>query len=193
MKNENTVKMEELKGKELNEILTMINIKKYIPISAKLEIADTIIELATKESEVGYKFIDYNLKEIATCYALAASYTNIDLSDNDIYEVFDFVQTTQLYEYIQAIEVNTLCGLEVIVNNKVFEFEQQYSDLSQTASILSQKVLASFEETMQHLNMMLDKGDPNKIAKYLSKGIEVLAAKMPDLSAINPLDMKVGK
>jgi len=192
MKNENTVKMEELKGKELNEILTMINIKKYIPISAKLEIADTIIELATKESEVGYKFIDYNLKEIALCYALVAYYTNIDLSDN-IYEVFDLMQTTNLYNYIVNIEENSLLSVEVVVYNKIREFEQKNSNLSQITYMLSQKVLGVFDETMQHVNTMLDKGDPNKIAKYLSKGIEMLAVKMPDLSTLNPLDLKRGE
>ena len=38
---------------------------------------------------------------------------------------------------------------------------------------------------MEHVNQMIDKGDPNKIAKYLSKGIEIVAKKLPDLSSVD--------
>ena len=49
----------------------------------------------------------------------------------------------------------------------------------------SNDMIISINRMFRHINKMIDKGDPNKIAKYLSKGIEAIANKLPDLSALD--------
>ena len=49
-------------------------------------------------------------------------------------------------------------------------------------ALRTKEVMQLLERTMGHLDAMLDKGDPNTIAKHLSKGVEMIAKKLPDFS-----------
>ena len=40
-----------------------------------------------------------------------------------------------------------------------------------------------------HINMILDRVDPNLLTKYLSKGVTMFAKKMPDFSKMEKFDM----
>jgi hypothetical protein len=74
--------------------------------------------------------------------------------------------------------------LDERINDKLAE-----SSMNHIFAERAMDVTNFIDRTMGRVETMLDKGDPNTIAKYLSKGVEAIANKLPDFSQYDIKDI----
>ena len=68
-----------------------------------------------------------------------------------------------------------------IVDLKCVEFEKN-NDMNHIIAEYFNRLLTSADESMNHINALLDRIDPNELNASLGKGLEVFAKKIPDLN-----------
>ena len=186
------IKIEKLKNvKDLNKIKNL-KVESYVPITTKIAMANKLSELLISEDTVGtYRYEPVEMM-VLKAVAFVGLYTNIELLDDD-YDNYDILSR---YDLITDLE--TMVGRDVksfyeivdmTLNNKL----EEKNSLNRIFASKASDVIGIIDKTMEHVNGMLDKGDPNKIAKYLSKGIEMIAVKLPDLSKVDVSDKIKGK
>lgn len=197
------IKIEELREVKNIEDIEGLEIKAYIPIKTKEAMINGIVNNVVKETENGMYTYDSALLEVMKAVGAFALYTNVELLKDD-YENYDIVMNNRLLSqlecYLQGLEDSTLNIFSDVddfynlLDSKI-EDKMRENTIEHAVAKGVQDVVKIIDGTMEHVNGMLDKGDPNKIAKYLSKGIEVLASKVPDFSKfdVEQLIMKKGE
>lgn len=180
--------MENINIKEIeyaeNGIVKNLEIKKYIPFKTKAELAEGIIKKILKKDENGVMYIDVIGKELILTMAAVAGYTNIILSDNSL-EDYDLIKNSGLMDQIELISGNDFRFFKELIDKMSYEIVGCYNHPNAIIARGMNSMIKTMDSTMEHVNQMIDKGDPNKIAKYLSKGIEIIAKKLPDLSSVD--------
>lgn len=174
---ENTIKIESLRGKNYKDVEGLI-IRDTCSVVLKKTMVETVTNMLVHKDEYGIFKYDYILKEILSVVSIASLYTNIELLDDD-FENYDILNecglVDKLYNHDKFNYWLSLKIEEIISENNVNYVVAKTSD----------EIIGSFNNAMKHLSTMLDKGDPNKISKYISNGIEIIANKMPDFSSID--------
>lgn len=180
------IKIEELKDKKFESVedLKEIGYKDNVSITMQKFMIDALINVLVKEDEYGYKTYDSIDKEIAAMVSFASLYTDIELGEDD-YDNFDILTECGFAEVVHR-EYSYMDFLDRI-DNRVRDIMRE-NKIEHAAYKTIDKLTGMVANTLEHVNSMLDKGDPNKIAKYLSKGIEIIAAKMPDFSKVDVLN-----
>lgn len=177
------IKHEDLKNIKIEEI----EIKEYVPMIHKMAVANLLLKSVVSENEHGVYTYNTNLWEMTKDVAFISTYTNIEITDND-YENYDAVKSSGILEAIKDhfYELNNdeYWDFHNVCDNALGDLLEQNSVENIVAKKTTQ-VVSMIDRTMGHLDNMLDKGDPNKIAKYLSKGVEMVAAKLPDFSKVD--------
>lgn len=174
------IKIEDLKGKNYKEV-EGLEIYKTCPIVLQKAMIDSVINNLVKKDEYGIYSYDEFDKEVLKCVACASLYTNIELSEND-YDNYDILNESDIIDILYT-NSNFYFMFDSVVKNKMKE-----NSIEHTIAKSTKDIVDILEGIGGHVNGMLDKGDPNKIAKYLSKGFEMLASKMPDLSEIKSIE-----
>ena len=181
-----TIKIEDLKDKKnVKECFDAgVKVENTIPVVLQKSMVETIADMLLKEDDDGVLTYDPIEYMILTAVATASLYTNIQLSDND-YDNYDILNGCGLAEYLTGYNDKSSCSSFDIMLIDVLNHKMEANDVSHIVAKSAKQMLNIFDNTIKHLNSMLDKGDPNKIAKYMSKGIEMIASKMPDFSKID--------
>ena len=148
--------------------------------------ADAIVEAVVEKNEYGLYVVDYFIKEIHEKVAMVGLYTNVELSEDDVLN-YDIASSCGLIDYIEE-EVNDVWSFSSILSDAI-EKRIEENSINNTVARFLNDTTKLIENTLNSVNGMLDKGDPNKIAKYLSKGVEMIAAKMPDFSKLDIIDI----
>ena len=174
------IKIEDLKGKNYKEV-EGLEIYKTCPIVLQKAMIDNVVNNIVKKDEHGIYSYDVVDKEVLKCVACASLYTNIELSENDYYN-YDILNETGIVNQL-CYNYDFYCLFDSAVENKMGE-----NSIEHTIAKSAKDMIDILENIGEHVNTMLDKGDPNKIAKYLSKGFEMLASKMPNLSEIKSIE-----
>lgn len=174
---ENTIKIEDLRGKNYEDIEGLV-IRDTCPATLKKSMVKTVSNMLVYKDEYGIIRYDYILKEILCIVSIASLYTNIELLDND-YENYDILNECGLASKLYYHD-----DFDYWLELKLKEIVQE-NDVNYIMAKAADEIVDSLNNTVEHLGRMLDKGDPNKIAKYLSKGIEIIANKMPDFSELD--------
>lgn len=159
----------------------------YIPYEKKLELSKIITDECMMFSESGYCYCDYNRKRIVTYLLEISIYTNIVIDEFTV-ENYDFIRS-RLGD-IKDLFVDDLKDIddfENVLDDQIYMYLNM-NNFEKTIKDSQAKLFVLAEDMVSHINTMLDKGDPNKIAKYLSKGFEVLANKMPDFSNVESIN-----
>ena len=178
-------KIEELKGKDIEEIVGMIEINNDISIRNKIAAINALVGTLLTKDNYGMYTYDSITKDIMTKVTYVSLVTNIDLYD-DYYDNYDVLQSTGLFDYLDDNNLS-LFNFEQMLDDKIYDIMRE-NDVEHILAERTDEMLMYVNRTLKHVDSMLDKGDPNKIAKYLSKGVEAIANKLPDMSALEVAD-----
>lgn len=181
------INIDDLKGKTYKECLEAgVKIEYSVPIMAEKESIESVADQLLYEDEDGLLTYDPILKDIMVANAITILYTNIELSDKpfDDYDILNECGLLEQYEWANDGKCTEFDGkLNCVLTQRLTT-----NDVNHIVARALKSMIKTFDNTMNHVNGMLDKGDPNKIAKYLSKGIEMIANKMPDFSKVDVME-----
>lgn len=173
-----TITIEELEKLTVDEAKEKIEWKQHVSVKDQLAMAKLLAESLVSKNKDDIYVVDKNEQEILSYVAYVSLATNIELGEDDYYN----------YDVLVSLDVNPyqleLLGFQDYVDNYVDSLLEQ-NNIEYVAARAINEVVFNVSTVVDHLNDMLDKGDPNKIAKYLSKGVEMLAKKLPDFSAMD--------
>lgn len=178
------VKIEDLKN--LSELPKGIVVKHYIDIKTKYAYANYLVDQIVKLDDNDLMYCDVLAERIVKKIGIIEMYTNIELSD-DNYKNYDILMENKFLTQIEDLIGEDCADFYYIIDELVSRRIDMNNSVNSIIAKRSDDMVAIFNRTMNHVGGMLDKGDPNKIAKYLSKGIEMVASKLPDLSKIDVL------
>lgn len=181
MDTKNTVKIEDIYDKELSEVLDMIEVEKHIPIRNQVATVNALVGIILEKDEYGLFTYNSVTKDIMTKVAFISLDTNIQLLDDD-YDNYDILNKTGLLDYIK--DYSDFNAFYDMLDKRIRDIMRDNS-VEHILAERSNDMIISINRMFRHINKMIDKGDPNKMAKYLSKGIEAIANKLPDLSALD--------
>lgn len=181
MDTKNTVKIEDIYDKELSEVLDMIEVEKHIPIRNQVATVNALVGIILEKDEYGLFTYNSVTKDIMTKVAFISLATNIQLLDDD-YDNYDILNKTGLLDYIK--DYSDFNAFYDMLDKRIRDIMRDNS-VEHILAERSNDMIISINRMFRHINKMIDKGDPNKMAKYLSKGIEAIANKLPDLSALD--------
>ena len=181
------IKIEDLK--HMQDLFTVgdLEVKTYVSVLTKMAMIDALVETLVQEDETGMYVVNSIDKEVKAKVAAVALYTNIELTDND-YLNYDIIKSTRLLEQLMDMiqdnyhsELNDIKVFYDMLDRRIDDKLAENS-MNRILAIRSKEVIDAIQRTMSHVDAMLDKGDPNTIAKHLSKGVEMIAKKLPDFS-----------
>ena len=181
MDTKNTVKIEDIYDKDLNEVLNMIEIEKHVPIRNQVATINALVGIILEKDEYGLFTYNSVTKDIMTKVAFISLATNIQLLDDD-YDNYDILNKTGLLDYIK--DYSDFNMFYDMLDKRIRDIMRDNS-VEHILAERSNDMIISINRMFRHIDKMIDKGDPNKIAKYLSKGIEAIANKLPDLSTLD--------
>ncbi len=181
------IKIEDLKDVKDLSTIEDLEIRAYVPVLTKMAVIDAIVDDLVQQNETGMYVVNSMMKEVKGKMALVALYTNIELTDDD-YLNYDIMNANNILNKIIYIINEGTAFTPSDVQEFYRMLDERIEDkLSQNSmdnifALRTKEVMQVLERTMGHLEAMLDKGDPNIIAKHLSKGVEMIAKKLPDFS-----------
>lgn len=181
MDTKNTVKIEDIYDKNLNEVLDMVEFEKHVPIRNQVATINALVGIILEKDEYGLFTYNSVTKDIMTKVAFISLATNIQLLDDD-YDNYDILNKTGLLDYIK--DYSDFNAFYDMLDKRIRDIMRDNS-VEHILAERSNDMIISINRMFRHINKMIDKGDPNKMAKYLSKGIEAIANKLPDLSALD--------
>lgn len=181
MDTKNTVKIEDIYDKDLNEILDMVEFEKHVPIRNQVATINALVGIILEKDEYGLFTYNSVTKDIMAKVAFISLATNIQLLDDD-YDNYDILNKTGLLDYIK--DYSDFNAFYDMLDKRIRDIMRDNS-VEHILAERSNDMIISINRMFRHINKMIDKGDPNKMAKYLSKGIEAIANKLPDLSALD--------
>ncbi len=161
-----------------------LEVKHYIPVSEKYIYAGKLVSTYVKEDEYGMLYCDSTVQNVIKTVGMVVLYTNLELLE-DNYASYDILKETGAIEEIEKMIGRDCVEFYNIVENIASERISRHNDINHIIARKADDALAIFNRSMKSLETMMDKGDPNRIAKYLSKGIEMIAVKLPDLSKLD--------
>ena len=177
------VKIETLKG--LTKLPGSVEVKEYSPIKEKYVVVDRISKSILEMDEYGMMKENTLIKHIMRDLMIIILNTNIELSD-DVYSDYDILHENGLMQLIEEhISSDELSSTRWLLDDVLFDAIENNNSINHIVARTASDITAFTNRTLKHVDGMLDKGDPNKIAKYLSKGIELMASKLPDLSKLD--------
>lgn len=153
-----------------------VAIKNNVSIVTQRELIEKLIKNITYENEYG--LIEYNSINIEVCklVSFASIFTDLELLVND-YENYDILDSSNIKHVFKDEYRKYEALFDSRMEDKIREHSIDYLVLRQVDRLTDKAI-----DVMDMFNKVLEKGDPNKIAKYLSKGIEMVARKLPDFS-----------
>lgn len=176
-----TITIEELEKLTVAEAKEKIEWKQHVSVKDQLAMAKLLAESLVSKNKDDIYVVDKNEQEILSYVAYVSLSTNIELGEDDYHNYDVLTGIVNPYEF-------ELLGFQDYVENYVNSLLEQ-NNIEYVAARAINEVVFNVSTVVDHLNDMLDKGDPNKIAKYLSKSVEMLAKKMPDFSAMDSKQM----
>lgn len=183
--------MEKIKLEQVEENGGLYEIvRQVVPVDRKIAYAKLIAEDVCDEIDNGVGVIDEVMKELNTRLYGVVLYTNIELEDVTL-DVYDKLNQYGVFNQIEEVSQDYKDFVR-IVNAACVNKEKEYS----LQSIAAERMKDSFEllqDFGDHINMILDRVDPNLLTKYLSKGVTMFAKKMPDFSKMEKFDMNTIK
>lgn len=181
MDTKNTVKIEDIYDNNLNEVLDMVEFEKHVPIRNQVATINALVGIILEKDEYGLFTYNSVTKDIMAKVAFISLATNIQLLDDD-YDNYDILNKTGLLDYIE--DYSDFNAFYDMLDKRIRDIMRDNS-VEHILAERSNDMIININRMFRHINKMIDKGDPNKMAKYLSKGIEAIANKLPDLSALD--------
>lgn len=180
--------MEKIKIEELNGNLDKVKILEYVPIRDQLSMIKNIVSSLVVEDEYGVLKYDSVNYEISKKVSIVDLFTNVQITDDDL-DNYDYIIQSGLWDKLIGSENigEYVFYLDLAVDDKLKE--NSYENI---LAKKSSEIVNIIDNTMKHVNMMIDRGDPNYIAKHLSKVADTFIKKMPDFSKLDAVNKNKG-
>ena len=176
------INIETLKG--LTELPETVQVRNYVPMQEKHVVADKFADMIIRQDDADMMYVDHVLERVVKSIGMVALYTNIQIVD-DNYVNYDILKENGLLGKIEDLIGEDCAEFYSIIDDIINTKMEVNNSISHIIARTSNDAMMILNRTMKHVDSMIDKGDPNKMAKYLSKGIEMVAAKLPDLSKLD--------
>lgn len=148
-----------------------IEVKQYLPIDLKIDLIDRIIDGSYEEIE-GAKIFNSVQHEILFIYLTAKYYTNLNLSDDKVFEMYDILESTGLMNAIlNAIPEEELNYINEHLDSRISEIEQSIERRANIGYALD-KFLTNFNGDLSNAVKVVEKFNPEE-AEQLKKMIEI--------------------
>ena len=172
-----------MKIEELQNV-NQVEFEQYVPVVIQKAMADALVRMLIKEDEYGFKNYDSTDADVVINVAYVSLFSDVELTEDDFVN-YDRLAMAGVIDSISYHDA--FIKFESMVYARLQDVMRENS-IDYAVYRMSHKLFGSVDNMFEHLNGMLDKGDPNKIAKYLSKASEMLVAKMPDFSKADALE-----
>jgi len=170
-------------------------IKDYVPVLVKETAIRTALDNIIEEDDTGLLTINPVKKRVYLVVTTVYIYTNIELKDDEsAYATYDRLMADGTYAKIEDYFYENSRSRNFF-NSDLDEFNDLFEDMIhqrlEENSVLhiakekSEQMLLIFDETMQHVDRLIDRGDLNTFAKYLDRMGNYLISKLPDLSKLD--------
>ena len=170
--------MEKIKLEQVEE-LGYQYITDIVPTLVKAEYANRIAnQCYSCEGSLAYTCNEIEKLMLSRLY-MVALYTNIEITEAT-FEIYDELLTMNIFEEVLEANEDAQEFLD-IVDLKCAEFEKN-NDMNHIVAEYFNRFLMNVDESMDHINSLLDRIDPNELNVSLGKGLEVFANKIPDLN-----------
>lgn len=170
--------MEKIKLEQIEE-LGYQYITDIVPTLVKAEYANRIAnQCYSREGSLAYTCNEIEKLMLSRLY-MVALYTNIEITEAT-FEIYDKLLTMNIFEEVLEANEDAQAFLD-IVDLKCAEFEKN-NDMNHIVAEYFNRFLMNADESMNHINALLDRIDPNELNASLGKGLEVFANKIPDLN-----------
>lgn len=170
--------MEKIKLEQVEE-LGYQYITDIVPTLVKAEYANRIAnQCYSREGSLAYTCNEIEKLMLSRLYTVAL-YTNIEITEAT-FEIYDELLTMNIFEEVLEANKDAQAFLD-IVDLKCAEFEKN-NDMNHIVAEYFNRFLMNVDESMDHINSLLDRIDPNELNASLGKGLEVFANKIPDLN-----------
>lgn len=184
------MKIEELQGKTFDEAVALgLEVRRYTPIANKVELINLLKSSAIKVDEAGMEYVDIALYKLIETNLIALMYTNIEISDGDSYN-YDVLHENDIYmSILLEIGCDEEWEFKDLMHDMIYDEVERYNSAQRILMDKANELIMIIDKTMDHVNAMLDRGDPNKIATTLGKVVKPLIAKLPDFSKVDMTDL----
>ena len=177
------IKIEDLKEIKALKDVEELEVNTYVSVTKKTMMIEALVNVLVKKDEFGVYAVNSLEKEVKSKMAAIAIFTNIELTDDD-YLNYDILFTNNLYNQISYKCLDDIKRFFDMLDARI-EDKLSENSMNNILAERTSEVVDLIDRCMWHLEGMLDKGDPNIIAKYLSKGVEAIAQKLPDFSQLD--------
>lgn len=179
------VKVSDLRALVKNEVEELdynglkIEVKKYLPVSQKLKLVLSVYNSCIDENN-GLKVVNGNSKKIALVYFITKYYTNINLP-KDIFETYDILIETGLYNVIENIIYDEVIRIEDMLDEVIAYEDKKYHQENQFVYVVKNLLqelidkVPSLEEAKDFVEMVekeISRFDPNKV-KFIKDFIDL--------------------
>ena len=179
------VKVGELRSLVKNEIEELdfnglkIEIKKYLPVSQKLELVLSVYNSCIDEDN-GLKVVNGNSKEIALVYFITKYYVNVNLP-KDIFEAYDILIESGLYNTIENVIYDEVIRIENMLDEVIAYEDEKYYQENQFVYVVKNLLqelinkVPSLDEAKEFVEMAekeIKNLDPSKL-KFIQDFIKV--------------------
>ena len=156
-----------------------IEIKKYLPVSQKLELVLSVYNSCIDEDN-GLKVVNGNSKEIALVYFITKYYVNVNLP-KDIFEAYDILVESGLYNTIENVIYDEVIRIEDMLDEVIaYEDEKYYQEnkfVYVVKNLLQELIdkVPNLEEAKDFVEMVekeISGFDPNKV-KFIKDFIDL--------------------
>lgn len=193
------IKIEDLINVKRIDEIEGLEIKKYVSVLTKTIMIEALVDKLVRKDKNDMYIVNSIEKEVMKKVGAVSLYTNIELGEND-YLNYDILQQNNLFE-----QINDECNKYSIMDCHGSDIEHFYkmlddrindkleeNNINRLIADGTNKVIDIIDDTMEHVNNMLDKGDPNVIAKYVTDVLNKLVKKIPDTTTQDMIEMIKG-
>jgi hypothetical protein len=148
-----------------------IEVKQYLPIDAKIDLIDRIIAGSYEEIEEA-KIFNSVQYDILFTYLIAKYYTNLNLSDDKVFEMYDVLKSTGLIDDIlEAIPDDEFNYIKEHLESRINEVEKGIERRTNIGYALD-KFLTNFNGDLTNAVSVVEKFNPEEVDQ-VKKMIEI--------------------
>lgn len=150
---------------EVDFLGSKIEIKKYLPMEQKLNIAEIVLQEC-----VEFNFVNPIRVEAFFNIMVCIKYTNIDLSEHldNVYKLYDIVETNGLLQKVIDTSFEDYNELKMLIEELVSKFEKHENSISGVIN----RTLLDLPEKLREAMSELDNLDTTKLLNVFDEVLE---------------------
>lgn len=105
-----------------------VKIEEYIPIAAKIDIAQkAAVEVYTEEN--GYRSYDKIVSDIIKSLTIISLYTDLEYDEDTTFEAYDFLTSMGFFDYLIDMDYEDIYRFKAIYDDIIYQLVDEYNSL----------------------------------------------------------------